>query len=139
MITLIYGSTAVRDFSDAELLDILTVADEKNKKLGITGMLLYKNKNFLQVLEGEAEVVDALYAKIQKDPRHHSVMTILRRKIKEREFGNWTMSFVNLDTLEAEQQEGFTNFLIKPFDMQEFTDEPSYAFAFLRNFKELMR
>ncbi len=44
------------------LQSILDVARARNAELGITGMLVYSNARFLQVLEGEPGPLDALYA-----------------------------------------------------------------------------
>ena len=61
MFRLIYVSTA-RELMDKDaLLGILAKAREKNARLGITGMLLYKDGNFLQLLEGEETIVRGIY------------------------------------------------------------------------------
>ena len=140
MITLIYGSSAVHDMTESELLDLLTTSKANNDALGITGMLLYKGGNFLQVLEGEKEAVEALYRKIQADKRHRGVMTIFRRPLKERVFGDWKMGFANLDTIDPETMpDGFSNFMSQSIDADAFSDEPSYAYVFLEGFRDLMR
>ncbi len=54
MIHLCYVSTAKYLMTQEELLKLLNVARQSNSKLGITGMLLYKDMSFLQVIEGEA-------------------------------------------------------------------------------------
>lgn len=57
-IMLIYGSSSTDRFSEADLVPLLQQAREKNQRLNVTGMLLYRDGNFLQVLEGERETVD---------------------------------------------------------------------------------
>jgi len=76
LISLVYVSFANLDMSEDELRDILTKARENNQKLELTGMLLYRNGFFIQALEGEEEVVTALYEKIKQDPRHRSILQI---------------------------------------------------------------
>ena len=61
MFRLIYVSTAVRLLNKDELVEILNVSREKNARLNITGLLLYKDGNFMQLLEGRKEDVLALY------------------------------------------------------------------------------
>jgi hypothetical protein len=52
LISLVYLSAAVFPFQPEDLLELLGKSQERNHKLGITGMLLFKQGNFLQVLEG---------------------------------------------------------------------------------------
>lgn len=53
MIQLIYVSSAVNLMSEDELLDLLAQSSQRNKRKGVTGLLLYAGGNFIQVLEGE--------------------------------------------------------------------------------------
>jgi hypothetical protein len=138
VIHLIYGSSALNKMSDAELLEILNKAREKNRRLNITGMLLYKGGNFLQVLEGDAAVVKPLFEVIKQDQRHHRVELIAERAIERRAFGDWEMGFVNADTLKPTSVPGFSEFLTEPLDSDRFK-EPVFAFMFLQAFKEGMR
>ena len=55
MFYLIYVSSAIKLMHDDELLLLLEKARENNSRLGITGMLLYKEGNFMQMLEGGKE------------------------------------------------------------------------------------
>jgi len=70
MFSLIYVSSAVTEFSKSELVDLLESCHANNANLGVTGMLLYKDGNFMQALEGNEDVVRGLHAKIALDPRH---------------------------------------------------------------------
>lgn len=140
MIMLIYGSSSEVNFTEADLVEILEVAKKNNDTLGVTGILLYKDGNFLQVLEGEKDVVEALYNKVRKDPRHQAVMTIFVRKIEKRSFADWKMGFVNLDTLDPnDMPEGYSDFLRQPIDVDAFSADPSYASIFLEGFRDLVR
>ncbi|MGB7337993.1 MAG: BLUF domain-containing protein [Phototrophicaceae bacterium] len=140
MITLIYASSATHEMTQEDLIDLLATSKDNNQALDVTGILLYRSGNFLQVLEGKKEVVKALYEKIKKDPRHHTVMTILERPLAEREFDDWEMGFVNLDIVSDDQMpEGFNDFLLHPFEEDGVLGEKSpYVSIFLHNFKELM-
>lgn len=138
MINLIYGSAAVKPMSTEELVELLHKARIKNQSLNITGMLLYKGGNFLQVLEGEEKVVRELYAVIEKDPRHHSVELIAVRSVKERMFSDWEMGFTNLDTEKNINVPGYTEYLQEPLNSKRFRDA-SFAYTFLQVFKENVR
>jgi hypothetical protein len=65
---------------------LLTHAQRLNAELAVTGMLLYGNERFLQVLEGEAEVVQEIYAQIKQDARHHNILTFANKPVAERAF-----------------------------------------------------
>ena len=69
----------------------------KNARLGITGMLLYKDGNFMQVLEGEDSVVRQLAAEIELDRRHKNFTILTEEPIVQRQFGDWSMAFNHLD------------------------------------------
>lgn len=107
---LIYCSTADHLLSKQELIDILTKARAKNSRLGITGMLLYKGGNIMQLLEGEKDVVHALYETIRLDRRHHSAMVLLDEATNERLFADWTMGFKDLSDPDLEALPGFAPF-----------------------------
>lgn len=137
LITLIYGSSAIDSFSEAELIALLEKSRANNQPLGVTGMLVYRDGNFLQVLEGEAEQVDALFTKISRDPRHRGILVFMRRALPQREFSDWSMGFVNLDTVNAEQIPGYSTYLNTPLTSAEF-EQDGFAFTFLRVFKQMM-
>ena len=67
---LLYVSVETHPYTEKDLAALLEQSRSKNKKLGITGMLLYYKKHFLQVLEGEKDVVFELFRVIRKDQRH---------------------------------------------------------------------
>ncbi len=70
MIHLIYISSATRVMTEIDLLDLLHEARDRNKRQNVTGMLLFKDRSFLQVLEGEASDVDEIYGSITRDERN---------------------------------------------------------------------
>jgi hypothetical protein len=139
MITLIYASSAVQLMSQEELITLLTKAREKNKSLNITGMLLYKDGNFLQILEGPEAEVTALFDTIKRDPRHRGVIRIMKRAIEARQFSEWEMGFTQIDPAMAEKLPGYSAFLTDSFDPEHFQKNPSVAYRFLLTFKEIIR
>lgn len=110
LIHLIYSSMAVRPFSQEELTRLLTNARFKNDKLGVTGMLLYAEGSFFQVLEGGPDVLDALLATIKNDKRHDKVTVIIREPIARRTFANWTMGYADITPGEAGELAGANDF-----------------------------
>ena len=66
---IVYLSFATDDFQHEKDIDsILAKARSFNIEKGITGMLIYKDKSFLQLLEGNEEDIQDLYKKIKNDP-----------------------------------------------------------------------
>ena len=76
------------------VFDILKHARPANAVLGITGGLVELDQVFLQYLEGEESVVDVMYGKILKDPRHTDIKLLERRAIKLRAFSGWRMALL---------------------------------------------
>lgn len=125
---------ATKDMSDEDLKILLKYARIKNQRLGVTGMLLYRDGFFIQALEGEKDKVDELYARIVQDTRHQDVTKIYQKPIDRRAFPDWTMGFNRMRQDELEKLEGFNEFLTTP-SLQFFTQSPSYAQSLLDNFK----
>jgi Sensors of blue-light using FAD len=113
LIHCVYASAASHDFETQELMELLEAARDNNAKLGLTGMLLYADGSFFQVLEGQADVVDALYAKIDRDHRHGQVTLILREPIPKRHFDAWTMGFYKVSRKELAGMSGVNDFFRK--------------------------
>lgn len=91
MIQIVYISTA-RGAVGHERANILAASRRNNARNGITGLLFDDGVRFLQVLEGDAEKVDATFQRIKADPRHRAVVVLSRRPIDAREFGDWAMA-----------------------------------------------
>lgn len=109
---LLYASTARFDFGEAELMELLDVSRRNNARDAISGLLLYYRQTFLQLLEGESDLVEATHARISKDPRHDSLVTLVDDLYPARSFESWTMGFIPKTTFLPEQVEGFDRFLM---------------------------
>lgn len=102
----IYTSTAKTPFSSLQLKELLQKARSFNHDLGVSGMLVHDDGFFIQVLEGPESAVDALYTKIEKDPRHTTMRLLYRGLEQKKEFEEWSMGFVDTSGA-AEKAEGF--------------------------------
>jgi hypothetical protein len=111
---MVYVSIATEDMSDKDLQALLKKARASNEILGITGMLLYRDRFFIQALEGEQTVLENLYAIISTDERHRNVILIYEKPIQQRRFPNWTMGFNKTDSTDTETIKGYTDFLQQP-------------------------
>ena len=110
IIHLIYASVATQNFGAVELTELLQQSREANERLGLTGILLYSDGSFFQVLEGEVAVVDQLYAKIRRDKRHEQSTLIIREPIVRRSFANWSMGFASVSPEELRNIAGLNDF-----------------------------
>ena len=90
---LIYLSQATVPFNVPQLEQLLARARRFNTAYALTGVLLYGNDQFFQVLEGDAATVQALYTRIRQDPRHRNVTTYADKAIAERAFPDWQMAY----------------------------------------------
>jgi hypothetical protein len=138
MVYLIYVSSAVMPFSSDELSDLLARTRERNIRNGITGLLLYKDGNFMQLLEGEEATVRAAYARIHRDPRHRGLLTLLEGPLAERQFPDFSMAFRDLNAADVRTTPGYSAFLNTPLTGEEFSGNPSRAQSLLMTFKREM-
>jgi hypothetical protein len=99
LLRIVYISTAPDDVSDAELATILKAARRNNLRNNITGMLVYHDQTFIQVLEGPEDAVTATFARISRNPRHDGILVPDRSKISERTFGEWSMGWIKASDL----------------------------------------
>lgn len=106
----IYVSVETEPFTRNALRDLLDVSRRNNEAVGVSGMLVYHDGTFLQVLEGDADAVNALLERIDADPRHHRIKFLLRSELPERSFGEWSMGFVNASGASLREYPGFVDF-----------------------------
>ncbi len=135
----VYVSSAVTVFSKAELQTLLTKSREYNSSVGITGLLLEKDGNFMQMLEGAENVVRDLAAKIHKDPRHKGVITLLDQFEDQSQFPDWKMGYRDLKTPLLELPTGYSDFLNTSLISEEFIKDPTKCKRLLLMFKERLR
>jgi hypothetical protein len=138
VLSLIYVSSAAQLFSTADLAKLLEVSRTNNARRGVTGMLLYKDGNFMQVIEGEEADVRGLYEKLQRDPRHTGFLILLEQKIDQRQFSDWSMGFRNLEAEALDGVPGYRDYRDLSFLNQAFAAEPSRARKLLEMFRQKM-
>lgn len=112
---IIYASSATEAFSKEALSELLKKSRKKNHEAGISGILLYKDGNFLQVLEGEQSALDALIGTISRDPRHSGLLVYSKKPIEQREFPNWSMAFRDIQDPELASLPGYSELLNTSF------------------------
>ena len=90
-------------------MEIVDQAIAFNRRSGLTGCLVFDQGYFVQILEGEKQIVEDLYRKIRKDHRHLQLDILSKGWAKERMFTSWNMGYIDLD----ERQEGEKNKLVR--------------------------
>ena len=90
---LLYVSNTVDELGLGDLDHVLTASRRNNAMMGITGLLLFIDGGFLQMLEGEERAVRELYTRITSDPRHRNTRLMLDREVPARAFPEWSMGF----------------------------------------------
>jgi hypothetical protein len=130
----VYVSSEFNRFTEEQLKELLEVSRRKNNECGVTGLLLYVSGNFIQLLEGEKEHVLATRARIEADPRHRGMTTLLDEPCEKRDFQDWSMGFKKIETADGEKLPGYSDFLTRHIDKSE---QRSAALRMLGFFKEL--
>ncbi len=110
-----YFSTATKLFTETDLTELLANSKQNNSALSVTGILLFIEGCFLQVLEGDESVVKSIFEKVKQDERHHDVLTLFQGNKPERAFENWSMGFKNLPLVEYKRQIGFEDITNEEF------------------------
>ena len=114
LIELIYYSFPLRTFREADIHRMLSLIRPKNQAMDVTGMLLYANQQFLQVLEGRRQDVNHIFQSISHDARHHDVNLVSVRNIQQRNFDNWDMAFSGGDDItRLDAQENKADFSVR--------------------------
>ncbi len=136
---LVYVSSAVEGFAETELENLLKQCRRNNESAGVTGMLLYKDGNFMQCLEGPKEAVQTLATRIRLDPRHRGMIVLLTEDEVQPDFREWAMGFKKLDSETALEVPGYSEFLSVPLTAEQFQLKPSNSLRLLLSFKREMR
>ncbi|MGV7229979.1 MAG: BLUF domain-containing protein [Nitrospirales bacterium] len=136
MIQITYLSSATRAMSQADLEDILRTARENNARLGITGMLLYGNKTFIQILEGEEGVVHELVKTIKRDPRHTNFQIVKQKPIEQHEYADWSMGFKRVSGEDFEAVKGLEDFEEKDFNTTFLEGHASIVDSLMDHFRK---
>lgn len=111
LFSLVYASSATRVLDDADLEAILASSRRWNRRVELTGLLLFSDGNFMQALEGDERVVRARFRTIKNDKRHGDVRVLSAGPIVTREFGDWAMGFRRIATSPVAALNGESDFL----------------------------
>lgn len=90
---LVYLSSYIGVATEDSLKEIFTVASRNNIRDEISGLLIFYEGNFFQIIEGEADQINACYKRIEADRRHRLPTRLSVQEVTERAFKNWEALF----------------------------------------------
>jgi hypothetical protein len=97
---LAYVSLSRLPLDETTLSDILEASQRNNARDEITGILMYQDDIFFQVLEGDRSAVEKCYnERIGHDPRHKSLSLMWTDVVKSRTFSDWAMGYAGPDEI----------------------------------------
>lgn len=91
---LLYVSRSVRGLSPAEVRQIVLVSQRNNRRLDVTGCLVFTGRRFSQVLEGSVDAIVPVLQRIRLDPRHSELHMVIDRELTRRMWPDWSMGYV---------------------------------------------
>lgn len=92
--SLIYVSTAAAHVDYEAVMDILTISWRHNHNSDVSGMLIYDDRYFMQLIQGPIATIDRLFDRIAEDPRHHTIRVIDAVLLAAPECYGWSVGFI---------------------------------------------
>lgn len=138
MEALLYVSRETAPLEPDQLMALLRRARDKNRQLGITGLLAYRDGQFMQILEGEEAELQRLFAAIEADPRHEAVAVVWQRAVEERDFAAWPMAFRHPSDVQLSRLPRFKEMLEEGFTGAPLQRVPDLARGFLLTLRDVV-
>lgn len=138
---MIYFSTTATPLDAVQIRDLLTRSKANNARDGITGLLVYHDRLFFQIIEGDRDKVEACYNRIKKDQRHRKLFLMSEGDVEQRAFDGWKMAYESeSDMCEDMRKSSLSIRKLKKDPGQEIGGDPYIAHAIqnvLSDFREL--
>ncbi len=122
-----YVSRFEKAHSEADIEAIGVQSRANNERLGMTGFLMASGGLFYQVLEGPAEAIDEVFAKIEADGRHTDLLMLSSEEGVERFYPNWSMEVINLDAASNVRLFALKALIKSVFELTQLTDNIVWA------------
>ncbi len=122
LIHLVYASAAAPGLSEQEIVSLAVETRERNLASGVTGMLLYSEQSFFQVLEGPRLAVEALHAGTARDPRHRDPSKVFEGPVTHRSFADWSTGLAFLNGADPNRIPGGNDFFGSGSCLQQLDD-----------------
>jgi hypothetical protein len=98
--------------------------------------LVYGNKRFIQLLEGEPAALEQAYARITRDPRHQHLCRVADYPIAAHQFADWPLAFQALSPAQFTHLAGY---LAPTKSKQHFPGYGSVASLFVEAMRALVQ
>ena len=121
---IIYSSRPL-GFDKDTVQQILVSSCKNNQSVEVTGLLIYSEDQYLQLLEGPTPALEETFSKIKSDTRHDNIIVLKEDFTDRRLFSSWTMRPQPLDVMMFEEDD------IKDGLIERFS--PSQAFNVFNN------
>lgn len=89
-----YVSRPAPDLALTEIPRIVSVARSNNERDGLTGVLVYTGADFAQLIEGPAQAVTTLWARVAADSRHRDISILVDEINHQLWFRDWRMGYL---------------------------------------------
>ena len=136
LIHIVYVSFAQKELSEKELTGLLREIRGKNAEQGVTGLLLYNDGAFIQVIEGSKEIINRVFKSISNDQRHNNVVKLLEEPIDQRAFPDWTMGFRKISDEQSASIPGFSDFMHRENPAQTIRNSTEQVVYLLNSFRK---
>ena len=134
LVQLLYISNSTPETDQQRLDAIISKSRKNNPGRDITGLLIYADGIFIQVLEGERERVHQLFDKICDDVRHNDVDVIGEYSVEERLFSEWSMALIVTSRDELGRIAGTEEMLDRSDVLGLLAEDQTKAATFLKDF-----
>lgn len=110
---IVYVSEAVPGFTSERLKTLMEDAARFNRSAGVTGVLLFDGRHFLQYMEGPADGLDVAFSRFSGAASHTALMELARGRVGQRRLPFWPMRClpVSADELRMIALAGWTSFI----------------------------
>jgi hypothetical protein len=132
---MLYLSETKKRWSDAELEALCAHARARNAQDGLTGLLLYGNGHFVQLLEGRRQPLILTYTRICRDDRHSDIVLLVDGPIQRRTFPEWAMGVLNVETAGEFDRQRFRDIVAAFEKASGPVPDHAIALALLREFR----
>lgn len=126
---LIYVSRSRDCLTQDEVLQLLRPFQHHNRRNGISGCLIYKDGEFMQLIEGNKETVLALRDRIRADTRHDNFRIVAEGVLHQRTFTDWGLVLLDLD--HGSSKLDFAPWEKRRLTFADLADDPQLCYAFI--------
>ena len=95
---IVYVSTASEELDESDIKKILDYSKDWNNTHNVSGILLFSEGNFFQVIEGEGGTIESLFQNIKTDKRHKNLIKIFEKEINKEAYDGYESDFISEET-----------------------------------------